>query len=349
MRPRASIIPVFIPHLGCPCRCVFCNQHSITADAYASAAHQPDAEDVVRIIEEGLARVSDGAELAFYGGSFTALDEDLRKAYLEAAFPFVCSGKISGIRISTRPDAIDDRKLDELRYYGVKTIELGAQSMDDRVLTLAARGHTAEDTRRASHKIKDAGFQLILQMMVGLPGENAETPMQTAKQIAALMPDGVRIYPVAVIKNTELAQLYENGLYKPLSVDEAVDVCADLMDFFDSKGIPVIRVGLNPTLELESEVQAGVYHPAFGELCRSRIYLRLAERLLAEAEVPTGSTVVFGVEQGKVSMLMGQHRQNAEKLKKQKGLRDIKVREIRVDSSEPKRTNKIYIEILEIY
>jgi len=350
MSPRRSVIPIFIPHLGCPCRCVFCNQRSITA-LRTDTRKAPSPSEVTSAIEDGLLHAGREAELAFYGGSFTAIDKELRTEYLRAAYPFIRSGALSGIRISTRPDAIDEAILNELKHYGVHTIELGAQSMDDRVLELAQRGHKAKDTVDSSLMIKQLGFLLILQMMIGLPGELPGMAMQTAKELAALRPDGVRIYPVAVIKGTELEELWRQGSYSALTVHEASEICADLLAFFDSEGIPVIRVGLNPSEDLEGEVLAGVYHPAFGEICRSLLFLREARALLCERDSLSGKAVIFGVEPGKTSMFIGQHRKNAEALQSEFGLREIKIREITHSTGDngSSRTRKNNVEIIDVY
>jgi len=354
MTPRRSIIPVFIPHLGCPCRCVFCNQNSITSvddskvacsendKNSGNACHgdltlsgigitkgMPMPSEIGSIIEDGISKAGKGAELAFYGGSFTAIHPSLMRSYLEAAYPYVSGGLIGSIRISTRPDAIDNEILCRLRYYGVRTIELGAQSMDDRVLKLSKRGHTAADTERAAKLIRRMGFSLILQMMVGLPGETPGSPMTTAHRIVDLEPDGVRIYPTAVIRGTELEQMWKSGEYTPLSFDQAVEICADLVGFFDSKGISVLRVGLNPSEDLSGEIAAGIYHPAFGDYCKSRLVYRAARQLLSgvigTGRIRDGGTALFGVERRHLSLFVGQHRQNINKLMEEFGLEGISV------------------------
>ncbi|MGI6578229.1 MAG: elongator complex protein 3 [Eubacteriales bacterium] len=346
MKPRRSIIPIFIPHLGCPCRCVFCNQHSITSvddhntlndtaltaqictdkshniDRPASKVRtqniMPDPSEIGMLIEEGIKKSGKGAELAFYGGSFTAICPDLRRSYLEAAHPYVSRELIKGIRISTRPDAIDDDILHQLWYFGVRTIELGAQSMDDQVLQLSKRGHTAADTVNAARLVRQMGFSLILQMMVGLPGETADSPMSTARQLAALQPDGVRIYPTAVLGGTELELMWKKGGYSPLSFEQAVDICADLISFFDSRGISILRVGLNPSEDLSGEILAGIYHPAFGDYCRSRLVYRATRQLLSDimedGYIRAGAIAVFRIDRKHLSLFVGQHRYNIKKL-----------------------------------
>jgi len=349
MKTRRTLIPVFIPHLGCPCSCAFCNQRSI------AAPHAPTPQEVAAQIEESLGRIGaisgGGAELAFYGGSFTALDGNLQQAYLGAAAPFLRDGRISSIRLSTRPDAINEQILGMLRDYGVRTIELGAQSMQDAVLTAVRRGHTAAATREAARRIKANGFSLILQMMAGLPGEQPGDPLRSAEELAALLPDGVRIYPTVVVKNTELEQWWNQGLYVPLSLEEAVDLCADLIRFFTGRGIPVIRTGLQPTEELRGEVAAGPYHPAFGELCRARLMLREARERLTELCVPPASDVSLEVGRGKTSAMTGQHRANLEALRCEFGLKSLRVVEAEpaLRGTENGGNGKIKVAIRAIY
>lgn len=319
MKPKKSIIPVFIPHLGCPCRCVFCNQDSITSvKCSENGKSMPTPDEVAGIIERGVEVSGKGAEVAFYGGSFTAISMSLQRAYLEVAHKYVSDNLLSGIRVSTRPDAIDGDILSELRRFGVSTIELGAQSMEDKVLLLSRRGHTAADTVRASRLIRDMNFSLILQMMVGLPGETPDSPMYTAGQIADLQPEGVRIYPTAILKETELEEMWRRGEYPPLELSEAVNICTDLIVFFEERDIAVLRVGLNPSEDLDSEVLAGVYHPAFGDLCRSELVFRTTRRMLSDAldneHGAHGRTAVFCVADSQRSLFVGQHRSNIRRL-----------------------------------
>lgn len=296
---KNSIIPIFIPHLGCPNDCVFCNQRRI------AAPKEPDAAEVKNIIEEGL-KYSHRPQISFYGGSFTAIRRELMVSYLDAAYPYVASGRCDSIRLSTRPDAINDGILDILASHGVKTIELGAQSMDDKVLALSGRGHTAEDTRASSSLIKSRGFELILQMMVGLPGSDRETELETAKKIRDLKPDGVRIYPTCVIDDTPLYDMYKRGDYKALTVDEAADICADVAVIFREKSIPVVRLGLNPTDELSSGgVKAGAYHPALGEMVYSRVFYNDMAPL-----VPKDRPFEIAVPPRMLSIAIGQKKRN---------------------------------------
>lgn len=328
MTPRRRIIPVFVPHLGCPNDCVFCNQRRI------SGAQTPaTAETVVQAIEAARRLIPEGemAELAFYGGSFTAIPEVEQEFLLRAAEPFVACGMLSGIRISTRPDAVTPAILARLKRFHVKTIELGSQSMLDSVLVRAGRGHTAADTVHAATLIRENGFQLILQMMTGLPGDTPEGARETARRIIALQPDGVRIYPTVIVRDTALHDLWKAGLYAEHTVEDAVAVCADLLPMFGAAGIPVIRLGLNPTDDLSGgDAVGGAYHPAFGELVRSRILLNKATALLEGT--PAGSAVTLGVNRREISAMVGQHRSNLTALQERFALRSIRVCSAEVDA-----------------
>ena len=321
MSARESIIPVFVPHLGCPNDCVFCNQRRI------SGAQQPaTAQTVKEAIEQAAALPRNGAkrQLAFYGGSFTAIPAAEQTALLSAAREALDRGEIDAIRLSTRPDAIDAAVLKRLKDYGVETIELGTQSMNDEVLLLSGRGHTAEDVEKASRMIKAAGFRLILQMMTGLPGDTDERSLETARRISALKPDGVRIYPTVIVRDTALYDLWRAGRYQEHTVEDAVRCCAKLLPVFEEAGVPVIRLGLNPTDELSGgDAVGGAYHPALGELVKSRI-MREKARALLKGTAP-GSAVVLAVDQRKISQMVGQHRQNIEQLCAEFGLSCLKV------------------------
>lgn len=327
MSARENIIPVFVPHLGCPNDCVFCNQRRISGSQLPATA-----EDVRKAIQEAAALPNTGAkrQLAFYGGSFTAIPEEQQLPLLRAAKAALDEGLIDSVRLSTRPDAIDEAILNTLRAHGVETIELGAQSLDDEVLRLSGRGHTAEDVEKASKLIKNRGFRLILQMMTGLPGDSEEKSIRTAEKIIALEPDGVRIYPTVVVRDTALFDLWQAGRYTPHSVEDAVSVCARLLPMFEEAGIPVIRLGLNPTDELSGGMAvAGAYHPALGEMVKSRIMLHRAERLLEGTEA--GSTVTLGVHKSRVSQMTGQKRCNIDKLTERFALTSLKIKAIDTD------------------
>ena len=323
MSARAYILPVFVPHWGCPHACVFCNQRRISG-----AVMPATAEDVKKAIQEAAAFLPKGGkrQLAFYGGSFTAIPVKEQEALLGAAKEALDRGEIDAVRLSTRPDAIDETVLSRLKAFGVETIELGAQSMDNKVLQLAGRGHTAHDVERASELIKAAGFRLILQMMTGLPGSSDESDAETARRLIALKPDGVRIYPTVIVRDTALFDMWQAGEYEEHTVEDAVRVCAKIVPLFEQAGIPIIRLGLNPTEELSGGAAAGgAYHPALGELVKSRILLEKARALLKGTE--PGSRVTLMVGRGKASQMAGQHRENIRRLTGEYALSDLKIRE----------------------
>ena len=323
MSARAFILPVFVPHWGCPHACVFCNQRRISG-----AAMPARAEDVKKAIQEAAAFLPKGGkrQLAFYGGSFTAIPVKEQEALLGAAKEALDRGEIDAVRLSTRPDAIDEAALSRLKAYGVETIELGAQSMDDKVLQFAGRGHTAYDVERASKRIKEAGFRLILQMMTGLPGSSDESDAETARRLIALKPDGVRIYPTVIVRDTALYDMWQAGEYEEHTVEDAVRVCAKIVQLFEQAGIPIIRLGLNPTEELSGGAAvAGAYHPALGELVKSRILLEKARALLKGTE--PGSRVTLLVGRGKASQMAGQRRENIRRLTEEYALTELKIRE----------------------
>jgi len=324
MSARQTIIPVFVPHVGCPNDCVFCNQRRISGKVRPITP-----EEVSCAIEQGAAITPDGVkrQLAFYGGSFTAIPVSAQERLLRAVQPYLQDGTIASIRLSTRPDAIDEEILHMLQKYGVKTIELGAQSMDDTVLVKSGRGHNALQVEQAAKLVKQQGFELILQMMTGLPGdEDGAAALMTAEKLAALQPDGVRIYPTVIVRDTALYDLWMSGDYREHTVEAAVEICAQIVPIFEAAGIPVIRLGLNPTEELSNgDAAGGAYHPALGELVKSRMMLNKARVLLAEA-MPA-SSVVLEVGKGKTSQMIGQHRCNVLALTKEFSLKQIKIQE----------------------
>ena len=323
MSARESIIPAFVPHLGCPNDCVFCNQRRISGSQLPAGP-----ETVKEAIEQAAAFLPSGGkrQLAFYGGSFTAIPIAQQEALLAAAKVYMDKAMINSIRLSTRPDAIDETVLDRLAAYGVETIELGAQSLDEDVLVLSGRGHSAKAVEDASRLIKQRGFKLVLQMMTGLPGDSVEKSIATAKRMIALQPDAVRIYPTVIVRDTALYDMWQAGQYAEHSVEDAVQVCAELLPLFEAAGIPVIRLGLNPTDDLSGgDAAAGAYHPALGEMVKSRIMLHKAEQLLHG--VQPGSRVVLAVGKGKTSQMTGQKRCNINTLMEEFALKELKIKE----------------------
>lgn len=300
-------IALFVPHNGCPHACSFCSQWKITGQS-----SQPTPEDVVRAVEtarQSLGKELANAELAFFGGSFTAIDRNDMTELLSAAAPYIRKKELAGIRISTRPDAIDEEILSTLRSFGVTAIELGAQSMCDEVLSANHRGHTSLDVKNASELIRQSGFSLGLQMMTGLYQSTPERDRRTAEQLADLHPDTIRIYPTVVLKGTELDDLYQRGAYVPQQLDEAVMLCAELLQYFEERNIRVIRLGLHDSESLRKNMTAGAYHPAFRELCESEILYRNALAAMKQKGIWEG-TAEFFIHPSSVSRFVGQKRTN---------------------------------------
>ena len=278
-----GMIPFFIPHVGCPYVCTFCNQSRITGQSGISHL-TPDyiKETITEYV--GSKRNDKFWEVAFYGGSFTAIHTDLQHQLLAPAFEMLKRGIIDGIRCSTRPDAVADEAITLLQSYGVKTVELGVQSMNDDILVHAKRGHTAQEVVEAVARLKQRGMTVGVQLLPGLKGETWETILETAVDIVKLKPDFVRIYPVLVIENTELADQYRSDEYEPLSTEQAIKYCAFLKEWFERHTIEVIRTGLQSTEELDSgnSLVAGPYEPAMGELVVNEQYKHCIERCINE-------------------------------------------------------------------
>lgn len=273
---KHSNISIFVPHIGCPNMCSFCNQHTISG-----AQSAPTAEEVHDICEKAFGEIKSPAdtEIAFFGGSFTAIPRGYMLELLEAVQDFIGEGKFRGIRISTRPDCIDRPILELLKRYGVTSIELGAQSMSDNVLAANDRGHTAQDVVNASRLIREYGFELGLQMMIGLYKSTGDNELETVRRIIEIHPDTVRIYPVVILKGTKLAELYQSGEYEFFDgagcgdcFEDAVALAAGAMEEFEENNIKVIKVGLHASEFVENDMIGGFYHPAFRELCESLIY-----------------------------------------------------------------------------
>lgn len=319
------IIPVFVPDLGCPHRCVFCNQKRITG-----SPEVPTKEDVAVKIADYLQTIPREPdvirEVAFYGGSFTAVSHDLQAELLNPAYQSKCNGQIDKIRISTRPDAISEDIMVLLSAYGVDTVELGVQSMDDEVLYLAGRGHTSRDVLRASAMIKSWGQNLGLQLMVGLPASTWEREINTAAEVIALEPEFVRIYPCLVLKDTPLADLYRQAKYQPLSVEEAVERCKLLLIMFEKAGIPVIRIGLQPSeqINLTGDVITGPYHPAFRELVESAVARDQLEYILREhLSINKAHKIEIAVPESDVSIVRGHKGTNIQYFNEKYGISEF--------------------------
>ena len=342
---KQYIIPIFVPHLGCPNDCVFCNQKSISGQT-----KQVTKDDVRKIIEEHLKYIKKDSkvEVAFFGGSFTGIEEEKQEELLSVAYEYIKSKKVDSIRVSTRPDYIDKKILKILKKYKVKTIELGVQSANDYILKKAGRGHTFEDVKKASKLIRFYGFDLGHQMMVGLPESTTLDEINTAKQLIKLKPKMVRIYPVLVIKNTKLEKDFKEGKYKPLTVTQAVEISKELAKLFVKKHIEVIRIGLQPTETItdpsneKSEVVAGPFHPAFRQLVESGMWYDVIVEKIKQLNTKVKEVVVT-VNPIDVNNVIGQKRANINNLK---NLYDV---ELIVKADEKIKQGKSKIEITKIY
>lgn len=315
-------IPVFIPHLGCPNQCVFCNQHTI------SGTNEFDPESLTEIIESALETIDDNAEveIAFFGGSFTGIDRELMLKLLKTAYSYVASGRVSSIRCSTRPDYINIEILECLQKYGVKIIELGLQSVDEDVLSLTKRGHAFEDEREACELIVKRGFSLVGQMMIGLPGSTLDSELETADFIIKSGASGARIYPTVVFKDTELEKMTEKKIYTPLSLDEAIKRTAAVKQRFIDSGIEVIRVGLCSSENLTSDETyfGGPNHPAIGELVENEIYYNIIRKEIISSGFVHNKKVTVFVSRGSLSKAIGQKKKNKLRLIKDFSLDDVK-------------------------
>lgn len=321
-KKRHINIPIFIPHLGCPNDCVFCNQRTISG----KLSFEPT--QVIPEIEQALSTITDGdvsTEIAFFGGSFTGIDRKLMIELLDIAQKYVDDQKVSSIRLSTRPDYIDEEIIGILKKYSVKTVELGIQSTDPDVLKASKRGHSVRDTENACKTVKNAGFELVGQMMVGLPGSTAESEKKTALDICAMGADAARIYPTVVFRKTELCRMAELGEYIPLSDEEAVQRTKNVLSVFDKNNIPCIRIGLcaSENLSSDEEVYGGANHSAIGELAIGELYYEKMDALLEGQE--DVKKVTFSVAKGCTSKAVGQKRKNITRLCKKYSIDRIKV------------------------
>ena len=299
-------IPIFVPHLGCPHQCSFCNQHSISGSVGFCLA------DMEKTIEASLATAGRDSivEIAFFGGSFTGIDRALMIEILSRTQKYLKSGAVASLRCSTRPDYINEEVLDILARHGMKTVELGIQSMDNTVLSACHRGHTAEESLRAAEMLGKRGFDFVGQMMIGLPSASPESEKETARAICSLGAKGARVYPTVVFRETPLCHMAERGEYQPLSLADAVSRTADVVEIFRANSVPLLRVGLHATEALSDEkyVFAGPAHSALGELVESELYKRRILSLLeGEKKAPILRVLVA---KGQTSAAVGQHQAN---------------------------------------
>ncbi len=343
---KEYIIPIFVPHLGCPNACVFCNQTKISGEQRQVRAK--DVKDTIEYYLNNFKTNEREIEVAFFGGSFTGIDVELQKELLEAAYEYIKEGKVNSIRISTRPDYISKDILKMLKKYNVKTIELGVQSANNYILEKAKRGHTFEDVKKASKLINRYGFRLGHQMMVGLPESTMIDEINTAKALVKLKPKIVRIYPVLVIKGTQLEEDYKNGEYEPLSVVQAVERCKEVTNIFNNKNIKVIRIGLQNTDEItdpassNSQVVAGPYHPAFRQLVESAMWYDVIVEKIKKFNTKVKEVEIIA-NPDDINNIIGHKKENIEKL------RDIYEVDVMVKPDEQIKHGKFEIKIEKTY
>lgn len=318
------VIPIFIPHKGCPFDCIFCNQKLISGQI-----EEMTIMKMRSIIEEHLSTVRSNSfiQIGFYGGSFTGIPILQQTSYLECAYEYIEAGKVNSIRLSTRPDYINEEILNNLKKYKTQAIELGVQSMDELVLKTCCRGHTKDHVYEASRLIKEFGFELGIQTMVGLPDDTNEKAILTAKEVVKINPDIVRIYPALVIRGTFMEKLYCDKKYIPLGLENAVELCAELMDIYDANGIDVIRVGLQATESINNnmDVVAGPFHPAFRQLVESKRILTKIILKLDEFKKIEGETLCIVTEKANISNVIGQRSSNINYIKEKYGFKNIRV------------------------
>ncbi len=303
-------VALFVVHKGCPHMCSFCNQRSISG-----SQKEITPDEVHSAAKTAIASLSAneaaGGEIAFFGGSFTMVERGYMISLLEAAYEYVEKGVFKGIRVSTRPDGINEEICSILKKYGVTAVELGAQSLDDKVLELNERGHTAKQVEDAVKMLKAYGFETGLQMMTGLYGSEDSDSLETARRIVEMKPDTVRIYPTVVIKGTRLHELMLNGEFNPKGIDETAELCAQLIPMFEDAGIRIIRLGLHSGGGVEGDYAGGAYHPALREICEGRIYYNIALEKLRELDC---GRYVLAVNKKEISKMTGQKKENLKKL-----------------------------------
>jgi len=340
------IIPIFVPHLGCPNDCVFCNQRSISGQQKMITKEK--IEETIELYLKNIRDKEAKIEVAFFGGSFTGIDEQKQEEFLEVAYQYIKQGKINSIRISTRPDYINKQILKRLKKYKVETIELGVQSTNDYILKRCNRGHSFQDVKKASKMIRWYGFKLGHQMMVGLPESTRLDEINTAKELIKLKPKMVRIYPVLVIKNTKLEKEFMEEKYTPLTVVQAVETCKELVSMFNKKSIEVIRIGLQNTDEITdpntegSEVVAGPYHPAFRQLVESGLWYDTIVAKIKKLNVKVKKVQVT-VNPQDANNVIGHKRENIEKLKEMYSL------DLTVKQDKSVKQGRLELEVVEKY
>ncbi|WP_455542525.1 elongator complex protein 3 [Intestinibacter sp.] len=352
---KKRIIPIFVPHRGCPHDCIFCNQKKITG-----VSTEVTAQDARNIIEECLETIDKdtNVEIAFFGGSFTAIEEESQNELLAVAKEYVDKGLVHEIRMSTRPDCISDSILERLKKYSASIIELGVQSMDAKVLIDSVRGHDIDSVIKSSNLIKKHDIKLGLQMMVGLPSDTEQKCIETAKKFIELKPDCVRIYPTLVVKDTGLETLLERGEYTPFTLEECINIVKKLLVLFYVNNINVIRVGLQATddIQLGKGVVAGPYHPAFRELVESEMIKDYLDYIVEEKNID--GELIVNTNNKNISKIVGNKKYNKIYMKEKHNIKlktlpkDLSIDELVISSSKGEFTvnmNQIYSKLLDIY
>lgn len=323
---KPFIVPVFLPNIGCPHKCVFCDQCAITGVKQKIPSPEYMGLHINRFLNYKR-RNRRLVQISFFGGNFLGLKIDFIKSLLHEATKFVIAGRVDSIRFSTRPDTIDYERLDILKEFPVTTVEIGAQSMDDMVLSLSERGHTSSDTEKAVSILKKKNYEIGIQMMIGLPGDNGAVSLYSAKKIAALSPDFVRIYPTLVLKNTILSRWYKEGKYTPLSLEQCITLVKDIYLIFKEKKIQVIRMGIQASerFERQETILAGPYHPAFGHLVHSEIFLDKASSIIESEEIDCRDSVGIKVYPRSVSKMRGIKNFNIKTLEKRFNIKSLEI------------------------
>lgn len=343
---KQYIIPIFVPHLGCPNDCTFCNQRKISGQL--KNITQQDVKETIEYYLSLFQEKKAYKEVAFFGGSFTGIDVELQNELLSVAYEYVKTKQIDGIRISTRPDYIDRETLKRLKKFKVKTIELGVQSTNDYILKRCKRGHTYQDVKRASRLIRWYGFTLGHQMMVGLPESTRLDEMNTARDLVKLRPKIVRIYPVLVVRDTQLEQEYLRGEYEPLELGQAIEICKELSQFFEKKRVKVIRIGLQSTDLINrpenqgSEVVAGPYHENMRQLVDSSYYYDVIHEKIKKINTKAKEIKIIANPQ-LINSIVGYKRENIEKIKENYNL------DVKVEQNWKYSLRKIDVEITKTY
>lgn len=327
--------------MGCPFECIFCDQRKISGQK-----EEMTADRMITEVEKYLPTIRSGThiEIGFYGGSFTGIPEKQQIELLKIARSYIAGGKVQGIRLSTRPDFINKNILDYLTEYGVGIVELGIQSLDDEVLKKSFRGYNSDIALKAMEIIRSSGLRLGVQTMIGLPEDTLEKDIFTAQTVAEYSPEVVRIYPTLVVKGTMLAEMYDKGLYKPLALDEAVEISAKLLEIYNSRKINVIRIGLQPTSDLNEkcEVAAGPFHPAFRHLVESRLMLQKIISNLEKSDLQPSKYLSITSQDNNLSDISGYKRENIAYLQKHYGFKNIRIKQ-------NSKIDKLKIEILDSF